>query len=215
MKPKRLIGGKGQDAGEGDPRPRRDLQVGRPVKFPLVEREGVTEIQNDPKGAIGVDPARGQYVRAGQGLAVAANSPYALDVQLGAGFEFDKRGRVAPRKSRTIRTNARGQLEAAVTTADVADPDDGTAYAALARKANTADRRFPVARGRVALIAGSATVAVASITASDSVVLLSHGTLSGTQGMLSSTISDGVGFGITSSSGTDAGTVHYAVWNAS
>lgn len=206
-RPRKLVGPLSEDSTQI----RRGDQRGTPTQFPVVEREGVIGVQVDPRGAIGTDPVRGINVRTGGGLGVETGSPYRLVALLGAGLEL-VRGRIGPRLSTSVRTNTRGQLVATPTTAEVTDPDGGTAQQTLARKANVADARFPALIGIVALTAGVGLV-LDSAVASDSVVLLSHGTLSGTQGLLSSSLSDGYGMAIQSSSGTDAGTVHYAVWN--
>lgn len=197
----------GSTGGAPGPRRRRDLQKGQSAVFPI-RPDG--SLQIDPTGAIGTDPVRGLLVRAGDGLGVEPGSPYRLVPMLGPGFEV-RDGRIRPRESSSVQTNARGQMVATPSTTEVTDPDDGTAFAKLARKANVAD--VPIARGRVSLVSGLATVLVAGAT-SDSVVLLTHGVLSGSQGMLRATVSDGVGVGIASSSGSDNSEVYYAVWAA-
>lgn len=209
-RPKRLTGPSGNAPG---PRERRDLQRGTKLGFPLREERGEVVLQVDPRGAIGTDPARGLYVRAGDGLAVEQGSPYRLVIDLGDGLEVQG-GRVVARVSTSVLVSAKGELIARPTTMEVVDPDPavGTLSARLDRKANTADARFVIARGRATLSSGYAEVAVPLAT-SDSVAVACHGTLSGTQGMLSVAVSDGVGVGISSSDSGDNSEVHYAVWS--
>lgn len=208
MKPKRLTGSTQEDATHV----RRGDQKGVPVDFPVVARKGRIGVQNDPRGAIGVDPVRGQFVRVGGGLAVETGSPYRIVPVLGPGVEVNDAGEIVPSLSRSVRLNARRQLIATPTTAEVSDPDEGgTVQQTLARKANVADDRFPVLTGRVTLVGGLAVVLDDAVV-SDSIVLHSHGDLSGTQGLLHTSVSDG-GFSIISASATDASVVHYAVWS--
>lgn len=209
---RKIIGGGGQSSGPNDPRGRRDMQQGVSAQFPAVVRGNEVSVQINPRGALAVDPALGIGVNVGEGLEVSSQSPYAIRPVLGEGLEV-RGGRIHPRTSSSVRLSARGQLVATPSTMEVTDPDDGTAYASLARKANVADSRFPKLRGSVDLVAGAVTVVSASAV-SDDIVLLSTGVVAGTQGMLSSTVSDGGGYLIQSSEAGDTSQVHYVVWSA-
>lgn len=65
--------------------------------------------------------------------------------------------------------------------------------------------------GQTTLITGSRTVNNTSITA-NSIILLTRATLGGTPGHLSYTISAGVSFSITSSSGADTSVINYVIF---
>lgn len=69
----------------------------------------------------------------------------------------------------------------------------------------------PLAVGTATLVAGTKAVALATITAS-STVLLTPKSLAGTVGFLSYTVSAGVGFSITSVSALDTSTVAFVVF---
>lgn len=99
----------------------------------------------------------------------------------------------------------------AALTAAVAATDAATAATTAANNATTAANNATAASsrtGNTTLVAGTKTIANASVTA-NTIVLLSRKTIGGTAGNLTYTLNAGVGFTVNSSSGADTSVVSY------
>lgn len=146
-------------------------------------------------------------------LALLPGSPRRFALEIADGLEINARGRLAPKTSTSVRVRD-GALVATPTTAEVMDAENEgeTAVQALARKANTGDGRFPIARGIATLVAGTVTVALTTIEVG-AIVLVNHEQFAGSPGLLSYSLIAGQDFTITSNDAGDTSTVAYAVWN--
>lgn len=146
-------------------------------------------------------------------LVLSPGSPKRMTLALEPGLEVSPRGKLGPSTSSSVRVRD-GALVATPTTAEVMDAENEgeTAVQALARKANTGDGRFPIARGIATLVAGTVTVALTTIEVG-AIILLNHEQFAGSPGLLSYSLIAGQDFTITSNDAGDTSTVAYAVWN--
>lgn len=143
-------------------------------------------------------------------LAIAPGSPPRLVLQLDNGLTVTAKG-LRPSTSTSVKINSTGELISTPTLDEVTEPGGTTGTAALARKANTGDPRFPIAVGTATLVLGTIAIAIPEVVAGSTAVV-SHRALIGTAGLLGWSVTAGVGITITSASALDVSTVSYAVW---